>query len=337
MRERSGGLSRRDFLKLFGAAVAATAAYRYLEPLDLLAPSLPEKAIRRNQAAVFAMPTMVNTAEDIKVFETVIGHRVHGVSHFADLDAKPPRLDVIEETLASGRTIMINLQPRPTADASDRDRLFTAESFTKGKHDAMLRKVARGMAGFGDAIIYNRFAFEMNMPPSWGFNWGGNPEGFKTMWRYAVNFFRSEGARNVKWIFSANYVPDQEHISEYYPGDDVVDVIGADIYDKDERPARHAVNKINYYLRQMAPTKPLIVSELGSAGYGRDEWLGDAVSLNLHQGVSAVNYFQINTDQNWRVNYSDSLPVMRKIFNSGAFLGDGASLEEINKTILTVN
>ena len=64
----------------------------------------------------------------------------------------------------------------------------------------------------------------------------GTPSEYKAAWRNVVTIFRQQGVTNVKWTFQAtawgfrakstadNYAP------RYYPGDDLVEVIGGDAY-----------------------------------------------------------------------------------------------------------
>lgn len=71
-----------------------------------------------------------------------------------------------------------------------------------------------------------------------GFWWGkGNatqPE-FEALWRFTVEYLRDvKGLHNLIWAYS----PDMTHISsrtdymEYWPGDDYVDILGLDAYDR---------------------------------------------------------------------------------------------------------
>lgn len=329
-------ISRRDFLKL-GAAGLASALLGGSVPENLAAPALPERPIRPNQGVLFVMPTLKDVQEDVKVFEGAMGHRAQGLSFFADLDKKPPTETMIEKSFKSGRAVMINLQPRPTEDAEDLNDIFSPLTFLRGNHDKTLKNLAKMMAGFGNTPIFVRFAFEMNCS-DW-FSWCGNANGFVKMWRHTVDIFRESGALNTKWVFSPNYLPYPENIKDYYPGDDYVDVVGADIYDWEEQSPSFAVNRVNYYLRQMAPEKPLIVSELGAGGLGKDEWLTHAVYLNLSQGASAVNFFQIRKkgERDWKIENAREVPRLRRLMDSGAFLSDDAGLELINRTILKVN
>lgn len=72
-----------------------------------------------------------------------------------------------------------------------------------------------------------------------GFWWGkGNAtmEEFVALWQYTVQYLRdTKGLHNLIWAYS----PDMTHISsrtdylEYWPGDEYVDILGLDAYDRD--------------------------------------------------------------------------------------------------------
>lgn len=318
-----------------GAAGVASLFFDGANPINLAAPTLPEKPIRLGQGVFFVMPTLKNVVSDVQTFEEALGHRAQGLSFFADLDRKPPTARMIESTFASGRAVMINLQPRPSGDALDSRHIFAPKAFIRGDHDKTLMGLARMMKSFEDIPIFVRFAFEMNCT-DW-FSWCGNADGFINMWRHTVDVFKQAGAQNVKWIFSPGYLPYPETIGNYYPGKDYVDVVGADVYDWEGLSPAFALNRINFYLRQIAPDKPLIVSELGAAGARKDEWVADAIIKSLSQGASAINYFQINKEKDWKIEKGSKIPELRKIANSGVFLSNNANLQKINETILTVN
>ncbi len=325
-------ISRRDLLKLGGLGLAA-ALLGPSNPENLDFTSLPERPIRKDQGAIFIMTPTETYKEDVKSFEYALNHRVHGLSFFCDLDNKQPDPALIESTLSSGRSIMFNLQPRPTEDEKDSEKRFSADRFLHGDHDPTLKNLGRMMASYKETIFV-RYAFEMN--GNW-FSWGDDPESFIKIWRHTVNTFRESGATNVKWIFSPCYRPHPEKVGNFYPGDSYVDVVGADIYDWRDYSPKYAVNPINYYLRQAAPDKPLIIGELGAGEADRDEWLSEVITKSLKQGASGLNYFQYDKEKKWKIEDPNSIPRIRGLVESGIFLDNKADLETINRTILTVN
>jgi mannan endo-1,4-beta-mannosidase len=102
---------------------------------------------------------------------------------------------------------------------------------------------------------------EMNGGWFW---WGKRPgdDGYKKLYRMLfdrlVNFHR---LNNLIWVYGANEVtpPNVDPYGTYYPGDDVVDVLGTDIY--------HTGFARNQYdqLLALAKNKPIALAEVGAA------------------------------------------------------------------------
>lgn len=68
---------------------------------------------------------------------------------------------------------------------------------------------------------------------SW-FWWGKNhctPEQYKALWKMTRKIFDEKGIDNVLWVYSPDKVYSEAEYMERYPGDELIDVMGADIYD----------------------------------------------------------------------------------------------------------
>jgi len=100
---------------------------------------------------------------------------------------------------------------------------------------------------------------EMNGDWFW---WGKKKgeEGYKKLYRMLydrlVNF---HGLNNLIWVFNANEVKvGVDSYEEYYPGDDVVDILATDVYTE-------GFNRMNYdQLLELAKGKPIALGEVGS-------------------------------------------------------------------------
>jgi len=67
---------------------------------------------------------------------------------------------------------------------------------------------------------------------SW-FWWGGShctPEQYRELWRLTRKVFDSKGIDNVLWAYSPDRLNSYEAYIERYPGDEYVDIMGADCY-----------------------------------------------------------------------------------------------------------
>ncbi len=350
-------ISRRTFLKIALAVGGGSLFPRWITAAEIQGlpkPEIPPKPIQPQQTVISVMPDFSADdfnarklpSEEITKFEDAIGARTHVVSVFVDMDRKPINPNIIDKISQSGRAAMLNWEPRSYADPLDHARRFTAAAFTSGQHDSPLESWAKMIRDSGVAV-YLRLGYEMN--GNW-FPWGQKPEPFKTIWKHVVDKFKSAGADNARWIFSPNHWPSPEKIADYYPGDEYVDVVGADAYDKYSIywknawhwtqlnfPPEALFNHINYYLKQVAPHKPLMVCEIGSGREsGRDDWLAAAIFKCLQQGITGLNYFQYLKETDWRLTDPAQLKTLRTITGSRYFLSDTASLSDIDSTLLKV-
>lgn len=67
---------------------------------------------------------------------------------------------------------------------------------------------------------------------SW-FWWGAKlctPDDYKALWHRTREIFDREGVDNVLWAYSPDRVADEQQYMERYPGDEYVDIMGADVY-----------------------------------------------------------------------------------------------------------
>lgn len=67
---------------------------------------------------------------------------------------------------------------------------------------------------------------------SW-FWWGADfctPEQYKELWKLTRKVFDEKGIDNVVWAYSPDIITTEEAYLERYPGDDLVDIMGIDIY-----------------------------------------------------------------------------------------------------------
>lgn len=67
---------------------------------------------------------------------------------------------------------------------------------------------------------------------SW-FWWGKDfctPDEYKALWRMTREVFDERGVDNAVWVYSPDKLTDSDEYGERYPGDEYVDVLGADAY-----------------------------------------------------------------------------------------------------------
>lgn len=85
----------------------------------------------------------------------------------------------------------------------------------------------------------------------------------KKLWQMMFDVFNDKGLNNLIWIWTSDGNDD-----EWYPGDDYVDLIGADIYDKD------LGSIVSFYenMKRKYPNKMLALSEYGNISNLSEQW-----------------------------------------------------------------
>lgn len=149
---------------------------------------------------------------------------------------------------------------------------------------------------------------EMN--GSWT-SYGCNPTAFKQAYRRIVNIVRNRGIdeTKVRFAFAPNGWSECYSIGDYYPGDDVVDVIGISAYRwSNGGSVKDVMGGIIDQLAAQYPTKPLVIAQTAAWPSGtKDQWIRDMFSwASSHPHVVAIIYFNFNNtgrpgETDWRV------------------------------------
>ena len=102
---------------------------------------------------------------------------------------------------------------------------------------------------------------EMNGAWFW---WGNKPgdSGFKRLWIMTYEYFTAQGLNNLLWVWDANAPRVKENDDAlpyelFYPGNEYVDVLAADIYGWDYKQSHHD------QLLELGGGKPIAMGELG--------------------------------------------------------------------------
>lgn len=101
------------------------------------------------------------------------------------------------------------------------------------------------------------------------FWWGiEGAEAYKNLWRYMYDYFKSHGVNNLIWVWTSQNNGD----TDWYPGDNYVDIVGQDIYNK--AAASNAADYIR--LQATYPQKIVTLSECGNVGKISEQWAAGA-------------------------------------------------------------
>jgi mannan endo-1,4-beta-mannosidase len=200
---------------------------------------------------------------------------------------------------------------------------FQLSDVIAGTYDSYIRKFAEAAKAWGHPFFL-RFNWEMNggwFPWSEGVN--GNKSGeYVTAWRHVHDIFTSVGATNVSWVWCPNVDPTNEfqNLESLYPGDRYVDWTGLDGYNWGTNPAKpdrwrsfDQLYKSTYdtIANQVAPSKPLMISEIGSTEIGGSKaaWIQEALAKipSSYPKIRGVLWFeQFDDGMDWPIETSSS-------------------------------
>lgn len=234
-----------------------------------------------------------------------------------DLDRKPQALNFFMawewEAPFPRRTVeaiaMVGALPEITWEPWDPRLEADQPKFGLGAlsaYDEYVDAFARGCAEYGEPL-YLRFGHEMNS--DW-YPWsvmanGGSPQAFIDAYRRLYDRFQAAGATNVEWVWCPNiiYRDRPDLIVDSYPGDDVVDVIAVDGYNRGGWSPQDVFAATFDVLNGISKQKPLWINETGTIPEGKDLWIPELFSYLETTRVDALLWFELQTDTtpDWRM------------------------------------
>ena len=283
----------------------------------------------------FALDGYPITGQRLQTVEEETGIRPDIVVFFlqwpdrADIAAADFPGETLEAIRQRGAIPCITWEPMYYKDG--KEIMISYERLLKGEYDRYIRRFSEGAARWGKPVMI-RFAHEMNIKR---YHWGTgeneygpkSPSLYKKMFRYVVDRFRKAGAGNVLWVFcpNAESVPNTSYdptaswnaLSQYYPGDRYVDILGVDGYNwgTTQKKEKHGWDSrwktfseifepSCRELRAIARSKPLIFFETATTGHGgnKTEWVKDAINVSGKLGIEGIVWFQSDKELDWRIN-----------------------------------
>lgn len=205
-------------------------------------------------------------------------------------------------------------------DKVDKNQSILPE-ITSGKYDEHILKFALDAKKFRHKIIL-RFGHEMNGDwyPWSGFSNNKSPNLFIQSFRKIHKIFKNQKINNVIFAFSinGNDVPhdDWNRFENYYPGDDVVDLISIDSYNIPQNPLSPKRLLEEPYERaiQSFPKKPIIIGEIGSSSkkINKTQWIDKLFEVIPHRfpAIKAIIWFDIDKEEDWGVSQN---PIYMKL------------------------
>ena len=242
-----------------------------------------------------------NDLKPVEEYESQIGRRFGIVHWFAIWGGwkGPFNRDDLETVSRRGSIPMITWEP--WASQAKDPAWSLQNAILSGKNDAYIDQWARGLASYGKPV-YLRFAHEMHdsMVYPWAVGNNGNTaEDYVAAWRHVRAIFARYDTSNVKWIWNPQVIGDrplEDYLATYgavYPGDDLVDMVGLDIYNTGTDLASWGTPYWRSFDQVLAPPyravaaltgdKPVILAEVGSgeSGGSKAEWITQAMTQSL--------------------------------------------------------
>ncbi len=160
-----------------------------------------------------------------------------------------------------------------------------------GTYDASLMRLARWIKK-ADRPVYLRIGYEFDLPSN-----HYDPEKYKNVFRYVVDFLRKEGVRNAAYVWHSYCAPysDKEWM-DWYPGDDYVDWFGVSMFSTSQIPIAS-----NFLKLAREHGKPFMICESTPQGMysirGKIEWLRHMFQFIKDRNVGAFCYIDTDWDK----------------------------------------
>lgn len=264
------------------------------------------------------LATQPAQAASVADFEQRIGRPLAFVHVFRRFDDPFPRpLDL--QYLRDGRDLLLSWNSIDT------------RVIASGQEDAQIRTMASAVKSLGYPI-WLRFRWEMNRRNLQAMVW--SPEDYVAAWKHVRSVFAEEDATNAAWVWcplAAGF--DETDAAAYYPGDDQVDWLCADVYPDQDRSFADVIAPFMAWAK--GHPQPVMIGEFGVSDrqqVDRATWLSDAFDyVESQPRIKALAYFE---------GYSDALPddpAVRENFKLAAGSAELAAVREaVNRPYFAV-
>ena len=153
-----------------------------------------------------------------------------------------------------------------------------------------------------NAAAYLKLLRDADIPVLWRpfheaaggwFWWGKDAASFKSLWIAMFNYFKTEGLDNLIWVWTT-----EGNDADWYPGDQYVDIVGRDVYNKETADCVSEYTSIaeNY------GNKIVSLSECGTVGLISEQWASGARwswFMPWYDGTNEDGSPVVHTDEAW--------------------------------------
>lgn len=289
--------------------------------------------------AIVAQPPVATAAEGPSVYYGAfnggaLGDNLNALTEFEAVAKKPVAIanffnswgganpkfpsQAVQNIRNHGSIPMITWEPWDTT-AGVNQANYQLRDIADGRHDTYITEWAAA-AKSSASPIFLRFMHEMN--GTW-YPWartvnGNTANDYIDAWRHVHNIFDGLGVTNVTWVWCVNTeYPGSSSIGPAYPGDNYVDWVAIDGYNRgtvngNQNVSFAAMIKPSYdQLQSIAGGKPVMIAENGTVEQGSDKpaWFRNALKYDLKvtfPRVKAYVYFNLNKNYDNRITSTEA-------------------------------
>ena len=223
-------------------------------------------------------PEAPDVMHHLTTIEKKLGYQFPFLIRYQPLGDDVP-LCALTNAYEHGKFVELTLQ---TFYYYDRDNSGIMYDILDGVYDKYLRQYAKDLHKFSHPVLF-RLNNEMNGDWCWysSFHTAKDTDIYKSVWHYIHDIFVQEGVDNVLWVWNPHdrSFPDfaWNHYLVYYPGDDVVDIVGITGYNTgDYFPGEtwrefRDIFKPLYHEYTTLFNKPFMITEFGANSFGGDK------------------------------------------------------------------
>ena len=167
-----------------------------------------------------------------------------------------------------------------------------------------------------NAAAYLKLLRDADIPVLWRpfheaaggwFWWGKDAASFKSLWIAMFNYFKTEGLDNLIWVWTT-----EGNDADWYPGDQYVDIVGRDVYNKETADCVSEYTSIaeNY------GNKIVSLSECGTVGLISEQWASGARwswFMPWYDGTNEDGSPVVHADEAWWKDAMGKTPLPHRL------------------------
>jgi hypothetical protein len=238
----------------------------------------------------FVGPSHIGTLAQLQAFESLVGKGVAIWSTFQfwnrpkDSENDPNfNNSWMDQCRAHGAIPEIAFDPGDSNASNGIYRTYFS-LILQGYYDSYLTNWARNASAWGHPFFIRLFH---EIDDHWDTTYEAQ---FVQAWQYVHDLFIRNGATQISWIWSgASYMfTDDVSARAIYPGDSYVDWSGMGNYVWSDTTLDNMIGAAYSRSLSIAPSKPIMIVEIGYIGNHKDAWWGNVVSNQLPNNYSQI-------------------------------------------------